>query len=76
MVVPLCHCRVTVTDTQGQTHSTEVTAERLYEACALALRIFREQGFADDNGAFEFDVEVKPPAARHKVRGSRVLLWL
>ena len=35
-----------------------------------------EQGFADDNGAFEFDVEVKPPATRHKVRGSRVLLWL
>jgi hypothetical protein len=57
-------------------HSTDVLAERLYQACALAMRVFREQGFVEDAGALEFYVEVRPPATRHRVRASRVLLWL
>jgi hypothetical protein len=37
---------------------------------------FREQGFIEDEGALEFEVEVRPPATVHRVRASRVLLWL
>jgi len=33
-------CRVTIRDTEGIEHSAEVTAESLYEAVALGLRVF------------------------------------
>jgi hypothetical protein len=41
-------CRVTVQDSQGISHTVEVTAASLYEAVAQGLAAFRSDGWATD----------------------------
>jgi hypothetical protein len=40
-------CVVRYNDLDGVQHTTEVTAETLYEAACLAVRVFRDAGVID-----------------------------
>ena len=47
-VVPnACACRVSFVDTEGITHTPQVTAASLFEAAALGLATFRRCGLMD-----------------------------
>jgi hypothetical protein len=67
--VPTRQCRVSFTDTEGITHSTEVTAETLYEAAALALAEFHRFGFTDAHTgpATRLNIAVLAPATSHEI---------
>lgn len=69
-------CLVVVTDSRGCRHEVTVTAESLYEAAALALRVFNEQGFTDDGPMGNIEVNVCSPATKHQVPVHRILAWL
>ena len=62
-------CRVTCRDSQGVSHTVEVTAQTLYEAVAQALLLFRENDWTDDPkrvpGAVV--VRIKQPEMEHRV---------
>ena len=62
-------CRVTCRDSQGVSHTVEVTAQTLYEAVAQALLLFRENDWTDDTkrvpGAVV--VRIKQPEIEHRV---------
>jgi len=53
-----------------------VTAETLFEATALALRVLEEQGFSADDPAGEIEIHVSSPATKHTIAVHRVLAWL
>jgi hypothetical protein len=40
-------CRVTITDTEGVSHTVEVTASTLYEAVALGLKAIRSHDWVE-----------------------------
>jgi len=62
-------CLVSVCDVQGVEHTVEVTAETLFEAVALGLRIFRENAWVGEigNGLTAVQIAVKQPEIRHTV---------
>lgn len=76
--VPLQTCLVTFEDLAGIRHSTEVQAESLYEAAALAIRAFRTSGMLEQmpGPASRFQIEVKTPMVRHEVSVGHVQRWL
>jgi hypothetical protein len=47
-IVPTARsCSVSFTDSEGITHSVEITASTLFEAAVVAMAEFRRHGFAD-----------------------------
>ena len=76
--MPLRTCRVSCRDSRGVEHRVEVTAQRLCEAVAQALRVFRETDWREDT---ECDpaaviVNVKQPEIEHRVRIRDFENWL
>ena len=70
-------CRVSYTDTEGVTHATEVDAESLYEAVALAVAEFREDGMTAPPGPMtEFMVIVLRKPIEHRIRFKKVAEWV
>ena len=78
-VVPTARtCAVSFTDSEGITHSTEVSAASLYEAAVLALAEFRRSGIAavTPGPGTRLRVEVKAPAVTHELSVGKLTAWL
>jgi hypothetical protein len=70
-------CSVTASDARGIRHTVEVTAESLFEAAALALTAFRNDGWTDPIGpATKLDVEIRQPVVRHSVSVLQIERWI
>ena len=65
-------------DLKGVEHGVEVTAETLYQAVALGLRIFRENEWVDEvgTGLTAVHVMVKQPEVKHTVLMQDFERWL
>lgn len=70
--------RVSVRDSDGVTHTVEVTAATLYEAAAQAVAAFEQEGWASEalTTAAVLDVEVISPSVHHRVPMSALRKWL
>jgi hypothetical protein len=71
-------CCVSFIDSEGITHSVEITASSLFEAAVVAMAEFRRHGFADTTfgSATKLNVRVKAPEAAHVVSVGKVKAWL
>jgi hypothetical protein len=70
-------CTVSFTDSLGIKHSADVTADSLFEAAILALKILRSSDLKEPpSRATVFDIEVRNPAVRHHVSLVHVAKWL
>ncbi len=70
-------CRVTIRDTKGIEHSTEVTAESLYEAVALGLRAILQCSWVEDIGqSFTIRVLARDTPVEHTVEFRAFHKWL
>ena len=71
-------CAVSFTDSEGITHSVEVSAASLYEAAVLALAEFRRAGIATVTPGLgtRLRVEVKVPATSHELSVGKLTAWL
>jgi hypothetical protein len=75
---PRC-CTVSFSDSEGIRHSVVVTAATLFEAVALGVRAFREQGLLAEchvGTATEISVEVRQPSVRHTISLARLERWI
>ena len=63
-------CAVSFADSEGITHSVEVSASSLYEAAVLALAEFRR------GPGTRLRVEVKAPAVAHELLVGKLTAWL
>jgi hypothetical protein len=72
------NCTVSFTDSEGVTHSAEVAASSLFEACALGMAALRKAGIdpvtVGDHA--RLTVTVQSPTMRHEVIAKRVSAWL
>ncbi len=78
-IVPTARsCSVSFTDSEGITHTVEITASSLFEAAVVAMAEFRRHGFADTTFglATTLNVRVKAPEASHVVSIGKVNAWL
>jgi hypothetical protein len=56
---------VSLTDPKGVRHAVDVTAESLHEAAAMALVVYKQNGWTDPVGsAARLEVEVREPAVK------------
>lgn len=71
-------CTVSLRDPEGITHTVRVEGESLFEAAALAVGAFREQGWAADalTANAILRVEVHLPTVVHEVPMKAVERWL
>jgi len=69
-------CRVSLPDTNGVMHSTEVTASSLFEAIALGLAILRSDEWTEDLTQGSVFVTVQSVPVEHKVRISEFYQWI
>lgn len=70
-------CSITLTDPKGVRHTVDVTAESLFEAAAVALAIFKKDGWTDPVGsAARLEVKVAEPAVTHTVSVMQIQRWL
>jgi hypothetical protein len=71
-------CLVHFTDLQGLRHTTEVTAESLYEAAALAFQAFKKAELMDQmpGPASRFEIEVSAPRVVHEVTVGQMRKWV
>jgi hypothetical protein len=71
-------CRVSCRDTQGVERTVEVTAQTLYEAVAQALRVFREDEWAENpnRGPASVVVTINQPQIEHRVQIKDFEKWL
>lgn len=68
---------VSLTDSQGIKHTVEVTADSLFEAAAMALAVFKKDGWTDPVGsAARLEVQVREPAVTHTVSVLQIQRWL
>lgn len=79
--MPSKACTVSITDTNGMTHSVEVVAESLYEAAVRGLRKLRDDGWTPrGHGSSRMTIEARPLSqervVRHSIAISRLLTWL
>ena len=74
-MVPSRSCIVAFTDSERLRHSVEVTAESLYEAAVLAIRLFREHD-CEPGIASRLSVEVRTPSVTHVVTVQKVRDWV
>jgi hypothetical protein len=68
-------CTVSYRDSEGVTHTVDVSATSLYEAAVLGLKAFEDTGWAD-HPVGDLDVIVRSPAVRHQLPVVRVNNWL
>jgi hypothetical protein len=71
-------CRVTIQDTEGISHTVEVTADSLYEAVAHGLAAFRGNEWVADVGERFGVVKISVAEIRveHEVRLKDFTSWL
>jgi hypothetical protein len=75
--VALKTCSVSCFDLKEVKHTVEVSAGRVYEAVAQALRIFRDKWVEDiGHGRTATSVRVKHPEIEHTVRVQDFRRWL
>ena len=69
-------CKVSFTDLEGITHCTQVQAESVFEAVALAVSQFRADAMAPCMGpTTEFMVAVEKPEVEHRIRLGHLQKW-
>jgi hypothetical protein len=67
---------VSFTGISGVRHSVEVTAETLYEAAALGLKLLRQGDWTDVVGTgTKLEVQVREPATTHTVTVKQIQAW-
>ena|SRR5271170_3350892 len=71
-------CRVRLRDAQGVEHSVQVSAQSLYEAVAQALRVFRENEWAEpmEHSGAALVINIREPEVEHRVRIEDFRNWL
>ena len=71
-------CIVHFTDLSGVRHTTEVSAESLFEACALAFKAFQQAEFVEQvpGPASRFEIEVSAPKVTHTVTVRQMRQWI
>ena len=71
-------CRVRFRDARGVEHSVQVSAQSLYEAVAQALRVFRENEWAEpmEHSAAALVINIKEPEVEHRVLIKDFQNWL
>ena len=75
--MPLRICAVSLVDERGIRHTVEVQAESLFEAAVLGVRTFKGDPWIEDVGpATVLDIEVREPAANHRITMMQVERWL
>ena len=75
MVAPRT-CVVSFSDSTGVRHRVDVTAETLYEAAALGLKLLREHAWASPIGpATRLEVRVSHPTITHEVTVLQLHKW-
>jgi hypothetical protein len=74
--VPPRACLVSFSDSTGVSHRVEVTAETLFEAAALGLKLLREHGWSSPIGpATRLEVRVSHPTITHEVTVLQLQKW-
>ena len=69
-------CVVSFSDSSGIQHRVEVTADTLYEAAALGLKLLREHGWTSPIGpATRLEVRVSQPTVTHEVTVLQLRRW-
>jgi hypothetical protein len=76
--VVLRTCTVAIKDLRDVEHSTEVTAETLCEAIALALAALQQDNWVGEigSGFTTVSVLVQPPPVKHEVKMKDFVSWL
>jgi hypothetical protein len=70
-------CTVSFTDFRGIKHSVEVTADSLFEAAVLGVKILRAGEWNDPPGQTTLiEVEVRNPGVKHTVSLVHISRWL
>jgi len=68
---------VSFVDVRGIRHSVELTADSLFEAAAMGLKILRTGDWNDPPGqSTVLEVEVRNPAVKHLVSVHQLGRWL
>ena len=70
----MASCIVSYLDTEGLRHTVEVEAESLYEAAALAMRIFKQHD-CKPGTISQLEVEIRS-SVTHTVTPKKVREWL
>ena len=70
----MASCIVSYLDTEGLRHTVEVEAESLYEAAALAIRIFKQHD-CEPGTISLLEVEIRS-SVTHTVTPKKVREWL
>lgn len=69
-------CAVSFLDPSGIRHSTEVTAETLYEAAVLGIRAISQEWGIEPAQLTPIEIEVRAPATLHSVTLRHIRQWL
>ena len=70
-------CKVSFTDPRGIKHSVEVTADSLFEAAVLGVKVLRSGEWNDPpNQTTMIEVEVRNPSVKHTVSLMHISRWL
>jgi hypothetical protein len=70
-------CTVSFTDPKGIKHSVDVTADSLFEAAVLGVKVLRSGEWNDPPGQTAvLEVEVRNPSVRHTVSLLHISRWL
>jgi hypothetical protein len=75
--VPDRPCTVSFIDANGVKHSVELTADSLFEAAAVGLKMLKAGDWNDPPGdSTSLEVEVRNPAVVHTVSVGQLARWL
>lgn len=70
-------CTVSFVDVRGIRHSVELTADSLFEAAAMGLKILRTGDWNDPpSQSTVLEIEVRNPAVKHLVSVQQLGRWL
>src|ERR1035441_10347603 len=70
-------CRVTIKDMEDVSHTVDVTAESLYEAVALGLKVIRARDWVEGlREQFKVEISVSEIPVRHSVEMKEFNSWL
>jgi hypothetical protein len=70
-------CEISFVDPGGSKHTVEVSAETLFEAAAMALALFKQDGWTQGLGiATRLVIQVRVPEIRHEIGVRQVENWL
>ncbi len=70
-------CTVSFTDVRGIRHSVELTADSLFVAAAMGLRVLRAGDWHDPpTESTVLEVEVRNPGVKHTVSVQQLARWL